>query len=114
VGRLAENLVVESPPTRDQYTPPCEYSPEKKLLWALLFDCALCLLDRKSRRKSEALRWVRDAPALITFRFVCEILDVAPDRLRRELLRLANGGTPDFALQQYKSFLPRRVKIENR
>lgn len=73
-----------------------ELPPEKRLLWAILDDAIRCYVKYSSGAKHRRQRLFREAacwlfttpPAQVTFKYVCQELDINPGYLRKKLIAI--------------------------
>ena len=112
MSQLGEGLGIESTlnpfigvaePTPEQWADEHrakELPPDKRLLWAILDDAIRCYVEHgggtKHRRKAlfrEAAYWLFTIrPAHVTFKYVCQELDINPGYLRKRLIATRRSG----------------------
>ena len=112
MSQLGEGLGIESTlnpfigvaePTPEQWADEHrakELPPDKRLLWAILDDAIRCYVEygggTKFRRKAlfrEAAYWLFTIrPAYVTFKYICQELDINPDYLRKRLIAVRRSG----------------------
>ena len=99
IGSALNPFVGVAEPTPEQWVDEHrakELPPEKRMLWALLDDAIRCYVEygrgKKHRRKAlfrEAAYWLFTVePARISFKYVCEELDINPSYLRKKLIAI--------------------------